>query len=765
VTTNTTPSIISKQDYLREEGKKLLLAPFRALAWFTATAGIFALFFEVQYLSQHAVEIYVSRLTAILIAFVLLILSNFKLGKHHPVFLVHFLLISIICSFGAIIFLIPASFTVNSHILSLIIFTAALFLSWDVKNQIIVAIYYNVVFASSILLTNKSILLLPNIFESVLLVLFISVMAVVASAVNYRLRKEAIQKSYEVTISEKKFRNIFENSAEGIFQTNMEGNILTANLSLAKMLAVNTEDDLLNLNIFKDVFKRPADVELLRKVFLKQSKIKNFRALLKRSDNLDLFAKMNIRIGFDEENNPQYYEGSIIDITQQVMAEAEKQKALDALRDEKTKIEISAQRSKQESQFKTKFLAGMSHEIRTPMNSISGFLTLVENDLFDDKDEMKNFATDVRAASDTLLQIINNILDISKIEAGKMELNEVEFNLRQEVEKALAIIKQAVRSKGLGLNFHIDNNIPDNLIGDATRYRQIILNLLSNAHKYTDKGEITLTLSCINSTKEFVRFQTSVQDTGPGIPKEKMSKLFEAYSQLDASQSTKGTGLGLVICKEFVQLMGGSIDVESKEGEGTRFFFELSFKVSESNQPPIIDASHSIPSPAITKESKPLFEKVVIPDKAQEIIDEAKEETIDPAQTTEELIKSDRKTLLLVEDNPISQSLELKILKEVGYNVEAVSNGTDAIDSIKTGRFDLVLMDIEMDDMDGLTATRLIRALPGRISAIPIIAVTAHSSMKDREMCINGGMDDYIAKPINIHFLKITIDQWLNTER
>lgn len=764
MTSNTILSPGRKQDFLKEESKKLLLAPFRALAWFTATAGIFALFFEVQYLAQHAIEIYVSRLTAILVAFILLWISYAKIGKRHPVFLVHLLLIVIIASFGAIIYLIPATFTVNSHILSLIIFTAALFLSWDVTNQIIVAIYYNVVFACSILLTDRSILLLPNVFESVLLVLFISIMAVVASAVNYRLRKETINKSYDVTVSEKKFRNIFENSAEGIFQIDMDGKFLTANLSLAKMLAINTEEDVLNYNLFKDIFKRQTDVDLLKKLLDKQSKIKNFRALLKRSDNLDLFTRMNIRISFDEENNPKLYEGSIIDITQQVLAEAEKQKALDALRDEKTKIEIFAQRSKQESQYKTKFLAGMSHEIRTPMNSVMGFLTLVENDLFDDPEEMKNFAKDAKMASDTLLQIINNILDISKIEAGKMELNEIDFIVKEEVEKGIAIIKQAIRSKGLTLNSYVDENIPSILTGDATRYRQIILNLLTNAYKYTDRGEISITVKCVEKNEDTVQVLTSIRDTGNGIPKEKISKLFEAYSQLEASQTTKGTGLGLVICKEFVQLMGGTINVESKEGEGSNFFFTLTFKISA--------AAKAKTAPAeVELVQKPLFEKVAgrdkkvikeLEDEIQELKDEIEELTVENEAGGH---KPGRKTLLLVEDNPISQSLELKILKEVGYNVEAVSNGTDAIDSVKTGRFNLVLMDIEMADMDGITCTKKIRSLTGVPANIPIIAVTAHSSMKDREMCLNGGMDDYIAKPINIHFLKITIDQWLNIER
>jgi len=451
-------------------------------------------------------------------------------------------------------------------------------------------------------------------------------------------------------------------------------------------------------------------------------------------------------------------EGSIIDITQQVMAEVEKQKALDALRDEKTRIEISAQRSKQESQYKTKFLAGMSHEIRTPMNSIMGFLTLVENDLFDNKDEMQNFARDARMAADTLLQIINNILDISKIEAGKMELNEAEFNIRDEIDKGIAIIKAAVKSKGLQLQSNIDDDIPQVIVGDATRYRQIVLNLLTNAYKYTEKGEISISLKTVSKTEEYVMIETSVKDSGNGIPKEKMSKLFEPYSQLHVEQSTKGTGLGLVICKEFVQLMGGTIQVESKEKEGSNFYFVLKFRIPMENFMNKETPGERMARQKFASEKAVDFQKEKNQDKIKNIPEP-------PVKHEEIPAKQTKKTLLLVEDNPISQSLELRILQEVGYNVEAVSSGREALDALKTRKFDLVLMDVEMDEMDGIEATKKIRSLSGEVAKIPIIAVTAHSSMKDREMCLNSGMDDYIAKPINIHFLKITIDLWLNSER
>ena len=698
-----------------------------------------ALIFEVRYFASHSLEIYLSRLSAIIIAFALLVISNTSFGKKHPVILIHLLLLSIICSFGVMIFLIPKTLIFNSYIISLLIFTAALFLSWDVANQIIVAIYYNVVFAVSIIFNNKVIFLLPNMLESVVLVLVISIMAIVASYMNYRLRQEAVIKNFEVSVSEKKFRNIFENSAEGVFQFNEEGKFLTLNPSIVKMLGYSNEDEMRKLVIADDVFKRKGDWELLNKLLEKQGKVRNYRVSLKRKDGSELIVRVNVRT--NEEEPILLYEGSLQDITQQIQAETEKQKALDALRIEKMKAVTAASKAQQESSFKSRFLANMSHEVRTPMNSIMGFLTLIENDMIEDDAELKNFARDARVASESLLDIINNILDISKIEAGRMELDEVEFSVKEEVEKALSIITPAVRSKGLLVENFIDEKIPVKVFGDPTRYRQIIINLLSNAAKYTDHGKISVTVKEKVSSSSFVEITTTVEDTGQGIPSDKLSMLFEPYVQVKSKKGSKeGTGLGLVISKEFVRLMHGEINVESKIGFGSKFTFTVRLKLFPGAEVGVMEESGA------GKEEEP----------ALQTVSEA---------TAERATKTDfvsRKRVLLVEDNPISQNLEVKILREVGYDVEAVSSGQEAIDAVKTGTFNVVLMDVEMTDMDGITATKKIRDLAGQFSKVPIIAVTAHSSMKDRERCLASGMDDYIAKPINIHFLKITIDQWLN---
>jgi PAS domain S-box-containing protein len=730
------------QEYIKEENKKQLISPLKSLAYFTSASGIIALVLEVRYFASHSVYIYTSRLSSILIAFLLLLIADTKFGRKFAIPLIHILLLSIIISFGVMIYLIPKTLIFNSHLISLIIFIAALFLSWEVTNQIFVAIYYNVVFATSIILNSQKIYILPNMVESVILVLIISIMAIIASYINYRLRHEAFSKGYEVSLSERKYRNIFDNSVEGIFQIMPKGNLIIVNTSLVKLLGYTADEEILKLNFIKDFFTRESDWELLNKLLDKQGKVKNYRVQFKKKDGSEITVRMNVRVNLNDDGST-YYEGSIQDITQQVQAENEKQKALEALREEKLKSDFSAKKAQQESNFKSKFLANMSHEVRTPMNSVMGFLTLIENDLFDSKEELKNFARDARLAAESLLDIINNILDISKIEAGKMDLDEIEFSVKEEVHKAASIVLQAAKQKGISIEEQVSEDIPKSVYGDPTRFRQIVLNLLSNAVKYTDEGKVTITSKINASTENAVELKTSIEDTGHGIPHEKIQILFEPYVQVKSKKGKKeGTGLGLVISKEFVRLMGGDIKVESKVGVGSKFVFTVKLKLQ-----PDSEVEHTVSeTPLQVTVKEPPAERTT---KAGEVKFE----------------NGSKKKILLVEDNPISQNLEMKILREVGYDVDAVSNGHDAIEAIKTGLFDVVLMDVEMTDMDGLTATKKVRDLPGINGRIPIIAVTAHSSMKDREKCLAAGMDDYIAKPINIHFLKLTIDQWLHNPK
>lgn len=729
---------IKSLEYFKEESRKALIEPFQALAKFVVVAGLVALLFEYRFFPSNNYLNFASRVVSIVISVILLLISYTNFGKKYPVILIHVLLFTIVSSFGVMIYLFPKTIVFNSQIISLIIFIAALFLSWEFSNQIIVAIYYNFVFAISILFSSKEIYLLPNLFESVILVLIISVMAIVASYINNELRKQAIFKNFLVSISEKKYRNLVENSPEGIFQFTPEGKLVTLNPALQKLLGYQIEEDIKKIVLPIDVFKRKTDWDLLLKLLEKQGKVRNYRVPFKKKDGTEITVRMNVRRNEDDENYPLLYEGSLQDISQQVQAELEKQKALDALRLEKMKADTAAKKAQQESQFKSKFLANMSHEVRTPMNAVMGFLTLIENDLFESREELKSFAKDARVAAESLLGIINNILDLSKVEAGKMELDIVEFDLREEVSKVISIMGQQAKSKGLLIEEYVHPEIPNKIYGDPTRFRQILINLVGNAVKFTDNGKVGVEVDIKSKDENFIELQTTVYDTGPGIPQEKLNMLFEPFMQIKGKKSAKeGSGLGLMIAKEFIKLMNGEINVESKVGVGSKFIFTTKMKLHN---------HEAIKTEEVTEEKH---------------FDEA----IEIKNKVEKKVLTNRKKLLLVEDNPISRNLETKILKEVGYDVEAVASGIEAVEAVKTGNYNLVLMDVEMSGMDGLEATKKIRELEKPFSTIPIIAVTAHSSMKDRERCLAAGMDDYISKPINIHFLKITIDQWLKTER
>jgi CheY-like chemotaxis protein/two-component sensor histidine kinase len=373
--------------------------------------------------------------------------------------------------------------------------------------------------------------------------------------------------------------------------------------------------------------------------------------------------------------------------------------------------------------------------------------------LYEDKEELNTFARSGRMSAQSLLDTINNILDLSKIEAGKMELDEVEFSVKKELDKAVSIISQTAKDKNIKLVEDYDDMIPHTLFGDATRFRQILLNLLSNAVKYTDIGQIDVSIQLQDKTEDFVVLKGIVKDTGQGIAKESLKMLFRPFSQVHSVRSNKqGTGLGLVICKEFINLMGGDINVDSEIGKGSTFEFTVQLGLRPSTFEQKLDYDK-----IAEKDEQPKKKTAV----EEEEVNEQNEfkKAIDLATT---YVESDKKRILLVEDNPISQNVEMKLLKSVGYEVDAVSTGEEAVKAVSTGRYNCVLMDIEMPGMNGLAATQQIRDLASEVKDIPVIAVTAHSSMKDREKCLAAGLNDYIAKPISINFLKMTIDQWIN---
>lgn len=540
---------------------------------------------------------------------------------------------------------------------------------------------------------------------------------------------------------------LVEALVDGIFKIDIKGKVLFTNTSFFRLLGYESKDEILETESIIPHFKSEENYQKLLELLGKHSKVKNYRISMNRKDGVSFIARINGRVIFDEEREPIAIEGSLQDITGQVRKEMETKNALEKLRLETQNASKEVHEAKKTSDFKSQFLANMSHEIRTPMNSVLGFLTLIENELYEDPDELKQFSANARGSAESLLDIINNILDLSKIEAGKMELEEEEFNLKDEIQKVISMITPSAKEKGIEINLQADNTVPVIVTGDSTRYRQILVNLAGNAIKFTDKGEISIKLDLTDDGK----IRTSVKDTGKGIGEDDLKNIFSPYAQgKENSKNKTGTGLGLVIAKEFVNLMDGDISVTSKIGEGSEFIFtaRLSFE----------DEGEKLDLTEI--ESKSLDATSLIERDASSLFNPEK---LDLPEVN--ISDKNKKRILLVEDNPISQKVELRILREVGYSVDPVSNGLEAIEAIKTGSFHLVLMDVEMAEMDGLTATKKIRDLEGKVKDVPIIAVTANSSMKDREKCLAAGMDDYIAKPININFLKMTIDRWLNEER
>ncbi len=369
---------------------------------------------------------------------------------------------------------------------------------------------------------------------------------------------------------------------------------------------------------------------------------------------------------------------------------------------------------------KSQFLANMSHEIRTPLNGIIGFTDMLLDTTL--SDEQIGYARAIKNSSDTLLNLINDILDFSKIEVGKLSLEEIDFSPSGIIQKVCDMMRPLMRNKPVRLLIHIDDNVPSSVKGDPERFQQILTNLLSNALKFTESGEIEVSLNTEFEEDKKVKLHLKVRDTGIGIPDDKFNTIFDAFQQADTSTTRRygGTGLGLTICKRLTSLMDGDIWVESKVGKGSTFHVLIWLKKSEAEMKTAEDIS---PYTLETREMKPV-------------------------------------SILLVEDNPVNQELLKIILKKGGCLVEVANNGIEAIEKYSTNpeKFDLIFMDIQMPVMDGTEATKVLR--DKGFKDIPIIALTAHAIKGDREKYLEAGMNDYISKPVKKEIIFDMVRKW-----
>ncbi len=671
----------------------------------------------------------------------------------------------------------------------------------------------------------------------------------------------------ELREAEEKYRKIYENAVEGIFQTRPDGMLVGANPTVAKMFGYDSADAMLETTAnISDYYVFPEAREEFVKQIIDNGKVLNFEAQLFNKEKEKFWVSVSARMIYGEQGEQNLIEGMVMDIT----ARKEREKA-----EEERKTAEAANRAK------SRFLANMSHEIRTPMNAIIGLTDLALRTELTAK--QADYLKKISLSANSLLGIINDILDFSKIEAGKLDLENISFNLNEVLDNLASLITLKTEEKGLELIFDMQRDLPLNLIGDPLRLGQVLVNLANNAVKFTEKGQVIIKITtgdtATDEKKPHIKLEFSVADSGIGMTPEQMSMLFTSFSQADSSTTRKfgGTGLGLSISKRLVEMMGGTIWVESKEGHGSTFRFTATFGFQHTqpkerqqieshlsgmrvlvvddnstsreiivnalrefslapeeavsginalemiennihqnpsnpyklilmdwrmpgmdgvetvvrikNLPGLAEKPYIIMLTAFGREEvrrraedagidgflvKPVSRSILFDSIMNLLGENTGDKVVPQRQTFHFQAESDSfedVVVLLAEDNEINQQVAVELLETAGLQVDTVPNGRLAVERVcrkdAGGTYDLVLMDIQMPEMDGYTATKTIREFEKQNGKkpIPIIAMTAHAMAEEKERCRAEGMDDHISKPVDPRLLFSTIKRWIAPEK
>ncbi len=637
--------------------------------------------------------------------------------------------------------------------------------------------------------------------------------------------------------AEATFRSIVENAVEGIFRQSPKGKFMSANPAMVRILGYESQEELLqaDLEMEQYIHTRPEELQPLIAAAAAHGEAAGYVLRMRRKDGTLFWGSISIREHRDEEGRLLHYEGSLLDITD---------------REEKKLADQAREAAEERTRAKSEFLAVMSHELRTPMNAVIGMSHLALQTELTLK--QREYLDTVHQSGRALLAVINDILDFSKIESGKLELEVETFMLDDVLARVGAILAGQATQKGLNVIFHTEPGTPYCLAGDPLRLGQVLINLVGNAVKFTERGEVGIHVSC-NMTRQDPQcggkeLLFCVWDTGIGIAEDKQEGLFAPFTQADETTTRKygGTGLGLSICDSILRLMHGRIWVESVVGEGSNFFFTARFSAPDvcPENPAIPEEAVGAPVLVLTDSDSQLravcaaLEDLAMkplpgwehggvsgigasPKVSMAVVDASSHIHLadhlltkiaelplllltDPAYAGALALASSsgasrilhkpvtRSSLaaavcglmqpgevgeagggpepampafafarvLVVEDNAVNRQLAVELLQRVGVRAETANNGLEGVRAVVQNEYDLVFMDIQMPEMDGLQAARAIRRLPHR-ERTPIVAMTAHAMEQDRQRCLEAGMNGYVSKPIDPKELYGVLTQWL----
>jgi PAS domain S-box-containing protein len=539
----------------------------------------------------------------------------------------------------------------------------------------------------------------------------------------------------ELKTAEEKYRSIFENAVEGIFQTTPDGRFISASPSMASILGYDHPAELIKCvsNIGTDLYVNAAQRDELIRKFDVGDTVSDFETMFYKKDGGALWVSLNVRAAREAGGRLSYLEGFLSDITERKQA----QEALFKLNEEldqrvinrtaelaqaKEVADKAREKAEEANLAKSTFLANMSHELRTPLNAILGYSQLMQRDA-SLKTEYHKYLNTIDRSGKQLLALINDVLELSKIEAGQTSLECTSFDLHALVRDFEKMFDSTMDARGLRFDLLGIDGIPRYVVTDETKLRQILVNILSNAVKFTQRGGVSMRVDTEAGAADGMRLKVEVADTGGGIAEDEMDKVFDYFEQTASGRAEKsGTGLGLAISRDFARMMGGDITVSSKEGEGSTFYLDVDIRKGSRS-----DIVNAVP-------------------KSQVI-------GLAPGQEIPRV--------LVAEDAEASRTLLVKILKPVGFDVQAVANGQEAVEKFNQWRPHFIWMDIRMPVMDGLEATRRIKMSASGPSTI-VVALTAHALEEEKAQILSAGCDDFVRKPFRLNEIFDTMAKHLD---